>query len=170
MQVSYTITGQAQNRMNALMAKYSPKHTAIIWIASLSCLFVPLLVFKNSLSTILLSGLFGSAFVTFWILSLGLRYAVHKRFSLHYQPELELETRILKLEDTGILIESSLLKPAFRKYRQIKSITIDNNIMIITGKNGWLEMIPRDCVIEGSCGLLLDELCQKTGKKLKNPT
>ncbi|WP_067515724.1 hypothetical protein [Endozoicomonas ascidiicola] len=169
LQISYTITGKAQNRINALMAKYSPKHTAVIWIASLSCLCVPLLVFKNNLSSIMLSGLFGSAFITFWILNLGLRYAVHKRFSLHYQPELELETRILQLEDNGIRIDSSLLKPAFRPYRQIKAIVVEDNIIIISGKNGWIEMIPRDCIIEGNSGFLLEQISQKSGKSAKNP-
>ena len=170
MHITYHITGQAQNRMNQLMIKYSPKHTLIIWTASLACLFLPLLVFRNSLSTILLSGLFGSAFITFWILNLGLKYAVHKRFGLHYQPNLELETRTLSLEPDGITINSSLLKPAFRSYRQVQAITVEDNIIVIVGKSGWLELIPRDQVSEGNCGCLLDELCLRTGKKVKNPS
>ncbi|MFK0573263.1 hypothetical protein [Endozoicomonas sp.] len=170
MQVTYHITGQAQNRINQLMIKYSPKHTLVIWTASFACLFFPLLIFRNSLSTILLSGLFGSAFITFWILNLGLKYAVHKRFGLHYQPDLELEIRTIRLEENGIKIHSSLLKPAYRTYRQVKMITVEDNIIIIAGKGGWLEMIPRDYVTEGNCGLLLDELCTKTGKKLKTPS
>ncbi|KEI69796.1 hypothetical protein [Endozoicomonas elysicola] len=167
MHITYHITGQAQNRINQLMLKYSPKHTLVIWVASLACLFFPLLIFRNSLSTILLSGLFGSAFITFWILNLGLKYAVHKRFSLHYQPDLDLETRTLILEERGIKISSSLLKPAFRPYKQVKMITVEDNIIVVSGKSGWLEMIPRDYVTEGNCGLLLNELCNKAGKKLK---
>ena len=169
MHITYLITGQAQNRINRLMIKYSPKYTFIIWTASLSCLFLPLLVFRNSLSTILLSSLFGSAFVAFWILNLGLKYAVHKRFGRHYQPNLELETRTLSLGADGITITSSLLKPAFRPYRKVRMIAVEDNIIVIVGKDGWLELIPRDQVSEGNCGYLLDELCRKTGKKLKNP-
>lgn len=169
MHITYLITGQAQNRINRLMIKYSPKYTVIIWTASLSCLFLPLLVFRNSLSTILLSSLFGSAFVAFWILNLGLKYAVHKRFGRHYQPNLELETRTLSLGADGITITSSLLKPAFRPYRKVRMIAVEDNIIVIVGKDGWLELIPRDQVSEGNCGYLLDELCRKTGKKLKNP-
>ena len=169
MHITYHITGQAQNRINQLMIKYSPKYTLTIWIASLSCLFFPLLVFRNSLSSILLSGLFGSAFIAFWILNLGLKYAVHKRFGLHYQPNLELETRTMSLGVDGITITSSLLKPAFRPYRKVRMITVENNIIIIAGKDGWLELIPRDQVSEGNCRYLLDELCLRTGKKLKNP-
>lgn len=169
MHITYLITGQAQNRINRLMIKYSPKYTFIIWTASLSCLFLPLLVFRNSLSTILLSSLFGSAFVAFWILNLGLKYAVHKRFGRHYQPNLELETRTLSLGADGITITSSLLKPAFRPYRKVGMITVEDNIIVIAGKDGWLELIPRDQVSEGNCGYLLDELCRRTGKKLKNP-
>jgi hypothetical protein len=52
--------------------------------------------------------------------------------------------------------------------KRIKSIAVDNNIIIISGKSGWLEMIPKDCVIEGNCGLLLDELSIKSGKKVRN--
>ena len=169
MHITYLITGQAQNRINRLMIKYSPKYTFIIWTASLSCLFLPLLVFRNSLSTILLSSLFGSAFVAFWILNLGLKYAVHKRFGRHYQPNLELETRTLSLGADGITITSSLLKPAFRPYRKVGMITVEDNIIVIAGKDGWLELSPRDQVSEGNCGYLLDELCRRTGKKLKNP-
>ncbi|WP_257282928.1 hypothetical protein [Endozoicomonas sp. SESOKO1] len=168
MHVTYHITGQTQNRINQLMIKYSPKHTLVIWVASLACLLMPLLVFRNSLSNILLSGLFGSAFITFWILNLGLKYAVNKRFGLHYQPDLDLETRTLCLEENGISIRSSLLKPAFRPYSQVKMITVEDNIIVIAGKSGWLEMIPRDRVTEGNCGLLLDTLCQKAGKKMKS--
>ena len=47
-------------------------------------------------------------------------------------------------------------------------ITVEDNIIVIAGKDGWLELIPRDQVSEGNCGYLLDELCRKTGKKLKN--
>lgn len=168
MQVTYHITGQAQNRINTLMIKYSPKHTLLIWSASLACLFLPLLIFRNSLSTIVLSGLFGSAFITFWILNLGLRYAVHKRFGLHYQPDLELETRTMRLEKNGINISSSLLKPAFRPYKEVRLITVEDNIIVVAGKSGWLELIPRDQVTEGNCRLLVDELCARTGKKLKS--
>ena len=168
MHVTYHITGQTQNRINQLMIKYSPKHTLVIWVASLACLLMPLLVFRNSLSNILLSGLFGSALITFLILNLGLRYAVHKRFGLHYQPDLDLETRTLCLEEHGISIRSSLLKPAFGPYKQVKMITVEDNIIVIAGKNGWLEMIPRDQVTEGNCGLLLDTLCQRAGKKIKS--
>ncbi len=169
MQITYHITGQAQNRMNPLMIKYSPRYPLVIWTASLACLFLPLLVFRNSLSTILLSGLFGSAFITFWILNLGLKYALHKRFGLHYQPDLELETRTLSLEESGLTISSSLLTPAFRPYRQVQMITVEDNIIVIVGKSGWLELIPRDQVNEGNCGRLLDELSMRTGKKVKNP-
>ncbi|USE36708.1 hypothetical protein [Endozoicomonas sp. SCSIO W0465] len=168
MHITYHITGQAQNRINQLMVKYSPKHTRVIWVASLACLLVPLLVFRNSLSNILLSGLFGSAFITFWILNLGLKYAVHKRFNLHYQPDLDLETRTLLLEENGIEIHSSLLKPAFRSYKQVKMITVEDNIIVVAGKSGWIEMVPREQVTEGNCGLLLDILCQRTGKKIKH--
>ncbi|WP_419533905.1 hypothetical protein [Endozoicomonas sp.] len=168
MHITYHITGRAQNRINQLMLKYSPKHTLVIWVASLSCLLIPLLVFRNSLSTILLSGLFGSAFITFWILNLGLKFAVHKRFSLHYQPDLDLETRTLILEEKGIKISSSLLKPAFRPYKQVKMITVEDNIIVVSGKSGWIEMIPRDQVTEGNCGVLLDTLCLKAGKKIKS--
>lgn len=168
MHVTYHITGQTQNRINQLMIKYSPKHTLVIWVASLACLLMPLLVFRNSLSNILLSGLFGSALITFLILNLGLRYAVHKRFGLHYQPDLDLETRTLCLEEHGVSIRSSLLKPAFRPYKQVKMITVEDNIIVIAGKSGWLEMIPRDQVTEGNCGLLLDMLCQRAGKKIKS--
>ena len=168
MQVTYTITGQAQNRINQLMIKYSPKHSLLIWVASLSCLLLPLIIFRNSLSTILLSGLFGSAFITFWVLNLALKYAVHKRFGLNYQPSLVLETRTLELKEDGVCITSSLLKPAFRHYKQVKMVTVDDNIIVIKGKGGWLEMIPRDHVSEGNCGLLVDELCNKADIKLKN--
>ncbi|MGB1272175.1 MAG: hypothetical protein ACPG5T_08880 [Endozoicomonas sp.] len=71
--VTYTITGQSQNHINRLLARHSPKFTTVTWSASLACLFLPLLVFRDSLSTILLSGLFGSAFITFWILQLALK-------------------------------------------------------------------------------------------------
>ena len=168
MQVTYTITGQAQNRINQLMIKYSPKHSLLIWAASLSCLLLPLLVFQNSLSTILLSGLFGSAFITFWILNLALKYAVSKRFSLSYQPSLVLETRTLELQGDGIYITSSLLKPAFRPYKQVKAVMVDDNIIVIKGKANWFLMIPRDHVTQGNCGLLVDELCQKAAIKLKH--
>ncbi|MES9985995.1 MAG: hypothetical protein ABW115_21575 [Candidatus Thiodiazotropha sp. 6PLUC6] len=167
--VTYTITGQAQNRINQLMARHSPKFTAVIWTASLTCLFLPLLVFRNSLSTILLSGLFGSAFITFWILQLALKYAVHKRYSLYYQPDLELETRTLELRDSGLHITSSLVKPAARPYQQVKAVTVEDNIIIIKGKSGWMELIPRDQVTEGNCGLLVDELCNKARIRAESP-
>lgn len=168
MHVIYHITGQSQNRINQLMHKHSPKHTLVIWVASLACLLVPFLTFRDSLSNILLSGLFGSAFITFWILNLGLKYAVHKRFSLHYQPDLDLETRTMSLEEDGIKISSSLLESAFRPYKQVKMITVEDGIIVIVGKNGWIEMIPCNQITEGNCGLLLDILCQRTGKNIKS--
>ena len=72
-QITYTITGQAQNRINQLMVEHSPRHSLLIWLASLSCLVIPMLVFGRSLSTITLSGLFGSSLITLFILKLALK-------------------------------------------------------------------------------------------------
>ncbi len=167
MQITYHISGEAQNRINQLMIRHSPTYSLIIWCASLSCLIVPMMVFGRSLSNITLSGLFGSAFITFCILKLALRYATHKRYSLQYQPDLQLETRTLNLEDDHFTISSSLVGPTSRSYRQIKDIKVEDNIIVILGKYWWFELIPRDCVSEGSCGLLLAELSEKTGINIK---
>lgn len=167
MKIVYDITGQAQNRINQLMIKHSPGYSLIIWLASLSCLIIPMVVFGQSLSSITLSGLFGSAFVTFCILKLALRYGTHKRYSLHYQPELQLETRTLTLNEKEFCISSSLLRPTSRSYRQIKAIKVEDNVIIIMGRWWWFELIPRDCITEGNGGLLLAELSSKAGIKLK---
>ena len=109
-QITYTITGQAQNRINQLMVEHSPKHSLVIWLASLSCLIIPMLIFGRNLSTITLSGLFGSSLITLFTLKFALKYAVHKRFGLHYQPDLELETRTLTMNENDFSISSSLIK------------------------------------------------------------
>ena len=152
-QITYTITGQAQNRINQLMVEHSPKHSLLIWLASLSCLVVPMMVYGRSLSTITLSGLFGSSLITLFILKLALKYAVHKRYGLHYQPDLELETRTLTMHEDEFSIASSLTSTTSRKYKQIKSITVEDNIVVIKGKSHWYELIPRDCVEAGNVGL-----------------
>ena len=167
MQITYEITGEAQNRINKLMLKHSPKFTLLIWFASLSCLVVPLAVFGRSLSNIALSGLLGSSFIAFWILKLALQYATHKRYSLHYQPDLQLETRTLSLKESEFCIASSLTQTTSRSYKQIKSIKVEDNIIIIIGRQWWFELIPRDAVLEGNCGLLLAELSGKAGIQLK---
>ena len=167
MRITYQITGQAQNRINQLMIRHSPDYSMLIWLASLSCLVAPMLIFGRSLSTITLSGLFGSALATFCILKLAIRYAVHKRYSLYYQPDLDLETRSLSLTDKDFSISSSLTKPSSRPYRQIKSIKVDNNIVIIRGKGLWFELIPRDCVTEGNIGLATELLAERAGIRLK---
>ncbi|OED41668.1 hypothetical protein ACH42_13280 [Endozoicomonas sp. (ex Bugula neritina AB1)] len=167
MHITYDITGQAQNRINQLMIKHSPRYSLLIWLASFSCLIIPMAIFGRILSSITLSGLFGSAFITFCILKLALRYATHKRYSLHYQPDLQLETRTLSLKDDEFCISSSLLRPASRSYSHIKDIKVEDNIIIIIGKSWWFELIPRDCITEGNGGLLLAELSEKTGVKLK---
>ena len=167
MQITYEITGQAQNRINQLMLKHSPKYSLIIWLASFCCLLFPMMVYGRNLSNITLSGLLGSAFITFWILKLGIRYAINKRYSLYYQPDLQLETRTLSLQDNGFSISSSLVQPVSRSYRQIKDIKVEENIIIIIGKQWWFELIPRDCVTEGNCGLLLAELSENANIKLK---
>ena len=167
MQITYEITGQAQNRINQLMIKHSPKYSLIIWLASFSCLLFPMMIYGRNLSNITLSGLLGSAFITFWILKLGIRYATNKRYSLYYQPDLQLETRTLSLGEDDFSISSSLLSPVSRKYRQIKDIKVEDNVIIIIGKQWWFELIPRDCVTEGNCGLLLTELSENAHIKLK---
>ena len=166
-QITYTITGQAQNRINQLMIEHSPKHSLLIWFASLSCLVVPMIVYGRSLSTITLSGLFGSSLITLFVLRLALKYAVHKRYGLHYQPDLELETRTLTLNEDDFSISSSLTSATSRKYRQIKSITVEDNIVIIRGKPHWYELIPRDCVEAGNIGFLTEELAGRAKVKLK---
>ena len=166
-QITYIITGQAQNRINQLMVEHSPKHSLVIWLASLSCLVTPMLVFGRSLSTITLSGLFGSSLITLFILKLALKYAVHKRYGLYYQPDLELETRTLTMNEDEFSISSSLTKATSRKYRQIKSIKVEDNVVIIRGRNHWYELIPRDCVTTGNIGFLTEELAEKAKVKLK---
>ncbi|MGB1272174.1 MAG: hypothetical protein ACPG5T_08875 [Endozoicomonas sp.] len=94
---------------------------------------------------------------------------MHKRYSLHYQPELELETRTLELQGSGLHITSSLVKPVARPYQQVKAVTVEDNIIIIKGKSGWMGLIPRDQVTEGNCGLLVDELCRKARIRTKFP-
>ena len=149
------------------MIEHSPKHSLVIWLASLSCLVFPMLVFGRSLSTITLSGLFGSSLITLFILKLALKYAVHKRYGLHYQPDLELETRTLTMNEEDFSISSSLTKATSRKYKQIKSIRVEDNVVIIRGKNHWYELIPRDCVTAGNIGFLTEELADKAKVKLK---
>lgn len=166
-QITYIITGQAQNRINQLMVEHSPKHSVVIWLASLSCLLAPMLIFGNSLSAITLSGLFGSSLITLFILKLALKYAVHKRYGLYYQPDLELETRTLTINESDFSISSSLTTASSRKYKQIKSIRIEDNVVIIRGKNHWYELIPGDCVISGNVGFLVEELADKAKVKLK---
>lgn len=166
-QITYTITGQAQNRINQLMVKHSPKHSLMIWVASLSCLVIPMLVFGRSLSTITLSGLFGSSLITLFILKLALKYAVHKRYGLYYQPDLELETRTLTLNEDSFCISSDLTKATSRPYKQIKSIKVEDNVVIIRGKTHWYELIPRDCVTAGNIGFLTEELAERANVKLK---
>lgn len=184
MKMTYKISGQAQNRINQLMVKHSPNYSLVIWLASLSCLIVPMLVFGRSLSTITLSGLFGSSLVTFCILKFALKYAINKRYSLHYQPNLELETRTLTLNESDFCISSDLLRPTSRDYRQIKSIVVEDNIVIIRGKGAdspksahsqkgaysqkrdWFELIPRDCITEGNGGFIIEELSERAGVRL----
>ena len=149
------------------MVEHSPKHSLVIWLASLSCLVIPMLVFGRNLSTITLSGLFGSSLITLFILKLALKYAVHKRYGLYYQPDLELETRILTMNEDEFNISSSLTKATSRKYKQIKSIKVEDNVVIIRGKNHWYELIPRDCVTAGNIGFLTEELAEKAKVKLK---
>ena len=166
-QITYIITGQAQNRINQLMIEHSPRHSLIIWLASLSCLVIPMLVFGRSLNTITLSGLFGSSLITLFILKLALKYALHKRYGLHYQPDLELETRTLTMNESDFSISSSLTRTTSRKYKQIQSIRVEDNVVIIRGKNHWYELIPRDCVTAGNAGFLVEELAEKARVKLK---
>lgn len=166
-QITYAITGQAQNQINQLMAKHGPKYSLLIWVASLSCLVVPMLVFGRSLSTITLSGLFGSSLITLLILKLALKYALHKRYGLHYQPDLELETRTLSLDDNEFRISSDLTRATSRKYSQISSIVVDENVVVIKGKSDWYELIPRDCITQGNCGMIIEELAERAGVKLK---
>lgn len=166
MQITYTITGQAQNRINQLMIKHSPRYPLLIWLASFTCLIIPMGLFGNRLSNITLSGLFGSAFITFCVLTLALRYGIQKRYGLYYQPDLQLETRTLTLHDDAFSISSSLLSSTSRHYHHIKDIKVEDNIIILIGKRWWFELIPRDCVSEGNCGLLLTELSDKAGIKI----
>ena len=119
------------------------------------------------MSTITLSGLFGSSLITLFILKLALKYAIHKRYGLHYQPDLELETRTLTMNEEDFNISSSLTRATSRKYKQIKSIRVEDNVVIIRGKNHWYELIPRDCVIAGNIGFLTEELAEKARVKLK---
>ena len=58
-------------------------------------------------------------------------------------------------------ISSSLTKATSRKYKQIQSIKVEDNVVIIRGKHHWYELIPRDCVIAGNIGFLTEELAEK---------
>lgn len=165
-QISYLITGQAQNRINTLMIKHAPQYNGLIWSASFVCVVMPMLVFGRSLSNIALSGLFGSALVVFLILKLSYHYALSRRFGRHFQAAIELEQRTLKLYDKHIELTSSLRKPSTRQYKEIKKIVLDGNVGIIIGRSGWFEMIPFDCIIEGAGQTFFQGLAKRCGKKI----
>ena len=129
-QLSYLITGQAQNRINELMIDYAPKYNGLIWSASFACIVMPMLVFGRSLSNITLSGLFGSALVVFLILKLSYRYALSQRFGRHFQPAIELEQRTLTLhdEDSTHVITAQTEHSTVQRSQKI---IIDSNICMI---------------------------------------
>ena len=164
--VSYLITGQAQNRINALMVKHVPQYSGLIWSASFACIIIPMLMFGDSLSNIALSGLFGSALVVFMILKLSYRYALSRRFGRQFQSDIELEQRTLTLHDRHIELTSSLHKPSIRQYKEIKKIILDGNVGIIVGHSNWFEMIPFDCITEGAGQAFFQRLADRCGKKI----
>lgn len=142
--ITYLITGSMQNRMNQLMKVRAPRYQSEIWLVSLSCILLPFMVFGKTLMVYQQAWLLGSSLMIFLGLQWARQFYINKTFGRVYQDDVRVGEGSIQLEERGFTIVNPDAGPVFRRFSQVASVSLEQQVLVIVGRERWIEMVPLD--------------------------